>query len=69
MPKTRMPVAERRQEIGDSVTGSSAGGLGITGRIPGLVPGPERGADVGRWAYEDNATLTPALKDKLDAIW
>jgi hypothetical protein len=42
MPKTRMPVAERRQESGDSVTGSSAGNLGITGRIPGLVPGPER---------------------------
>ena len=27
-------------------------GRRITGRIPGLVPGPERGADVGRWAFE-----------------
>ena len=27
-------------------------GWRITGRIPGLVPGPERGADVGRWAFE-----------------
>src|SRR2546425_9303550 len=27
-------------------------GRRITGWIPGLVPGPERGADVGRWAFE-----------------
>jgi hypothetical protein len=31
-------------------------GLRITGRIPGLRPGPERGADVGRWAFESKHT-------------
>jgi hypothetical protein len=65
----RMPVAERRQESGDSVTGSSAGGLPYNWPDTGPGARTRQGADVGRWAYEDNATLTPALKDKLDAIW
>jgi hypothetical protein len=38
----RTPVAERRQETRVRKAGSSAGALGITGRIPGLVLGPER---------------------------
>jgi hypothetical protein len=65
----RMPVAERRQESGDSVTGSSAGGLPYNWPDTGPGARTRQGADVGRWAYDDNATLTPALKDKLDAIW
>ena len=48
MPKKRMPVAERRQETAAGVIGSSAGLLRITGRIPGLVPGPERALTCGR---------------------
>ena len=69
MPKTRMPVAERQQESRDSVTGSSADGLAYNWPDTGPGARTRKGADVGRWAYEDNATLTPALKDKLDAIW
>src|ERR1019366_5122040 len=38
----------------------------ITGRIPGLVPGPERGADMGRGAFEDKQPETPEPKGKLD---
>jgi hypothetical protein len=69
MPKKRTPAAERQQESGTSVTGSSAGGLPYN--WPDVGPGARtrQGADVGRWAYEDNATLTPLLKDKLDARW
>jgi hypothetical protein len=50
VPKKRTPAAERRQETaGRSTGGLLPGGRRITGRIPGPgVPGPERGADVGR---------------------
>jgi hypothetical protein len=47
--KKRMPVAERQQETADRNAGSLfPDGRWITGRIPGLVPGPERGAHVDR---------------------
>jgi len=36
-----MPVAERQQETGTTVDHLLVGSR-ITGRIPGLVPGPER---------------------------
>jgi hypothetical protein len=53
VPKKRMPAAERQQEtVGRSTRELLPDGRRITGRIPGLVPGPERGADVGRWAFE-----------------
>ena len=38
----------------------------ITGRIPGLVPGPERVLTCGRWTCERQGDAMPALKDKLD---
>jgi hypothetical protein len=41
MPKKPMPAAERQQETSVVMPGSPARGRGITGRIPGLVPGRE----------------------------
>ena len=48
MPRKRMPAAERQQEGTALMPGSSAGWLCITGRIPGLVPGPESALTCGR---------------------
>jgi hypothetical protein len=67
MPKKRTPVAERQQESGTSSHRLLRREVfRITGRIPGLVPGPERVLTCGRWVCEDKATRMPALKDKLD---
>ena len=60
MTKKRMPVAERRQETG-TCGGPSAGRLGITGRIRGSMPGPERvltwsGGPVRRSMIDDSRT-------------
>ena len=40
-PRKRTPVAERQQETGAAIDRLLVGSR-ITGRIPGLVPGPER---------------------------
>jgi hypothetical protein len=43
MTKKRMPVAERRQETGTSMAGRLRRSCRITGRIPGVCPGPKGG--------------------------
>jgi hypothetical protein len=40
-PKKRMPAAETQRENGSILAGPPTGRFGITGRIPGLVPGCE----------------------------
>ena len=55
MPKKRMPVAERHQELVDCKTGTSSGG--VDGQLAGYRAScsePVKGADVGRWAFEVN---------------
>jgi len=65
--KKRTPAAERQQETADRNTEDLfPDGRWITGRIPGLVPGPERGAHVDRWALETTQKHPPQPRDKLD---
>ena len=47
MAKKRMPAAERQQETGTSMVGSSAGRSRITGRIRAAAR-TRKGADVGQ---------------------
>jgi hypothetical protein len=46
-----------------------AGGLPYNWPDTGPGARTRQGADVGRWVCEDDATLTPLLKDKVDARW
>jgi hypothetical protein len=48
MSKKRMPVGESRQETRTEYDRSSRVGFWITGRIPGLVPGPRKGCRRGQ---------------------
>ena len=62
-----MPAAERQQEKSEHMTGpSKCGRSRITGRIPGLVPGPERGLTCAGWPFDEEELGTPEPKGKLD---
>ena len=66
MTEKRMPAAERQQETGTWWLAPPAGRPWITGRIPGLVPGPERVLTRSGEPVEKKMTEAPEPKDKLD---
>jgi hypothetical protein len=68
MTEKQMPVAERQREIATRIASPSAGGLRITGRIPGLVPGRESGLTRSGEPVKRKMTMTPEPEDKLDTI-
>ena len=68
MPKKRMPAAERQQETGAVMPGSSRRGRRITGRIPGLVPGRESALTWAGELLKRCGQRPPEPKGKLDAM-
>jgi len=67
MPKKRMPVAERRQE---DETAWPAPPPAVSHNWPDTRRcGTRKRADVGRWAFEEQARQPLVLRDKLDASW
>jgi RNA-directed DNA polymerase len=62
MTKKRMPAAETQREASPSSWSSWR-----TGRIPGLVPGPETALTWSGGSVKRKTTMTPEPEDKLDA--
>ena len=62
-----MPAAERQQESGAVVPVLQPGGVRITGRIPGLVPGRESGLTWAGEPLKGEVPDTPEPRDKLGA--